>query len=200
MLELSADTVSFSYGRTPVFSGLSFSVKTGETLAVTGPNGSGKTTLLSLCAGLAAPVSGSIEVSGFSGYSSFDFQNESFMVTPNLRWYRQLTLRENFEFFFKKRILPEGAFHMIERFGLSAVLDEKAENFSTGMIQRMTLSAAFALKPRLLAIDEPSSHLDDAGKKVLCEVLAASKPEMICILATHDESEIRNADRSIRLG
>jgi heme exporter protein A len=199
MLELSADDISFSYGEYTVFRNLSFSVKSGEMLAVTGTNGSGKTTLLSLCVGLCAPCAGSVSVSASSAANSFDFQNESFMVTPDLRWYQQLTLRENLEFFFGKREIPEKAFSLIERFGLSDVMDKTAGSVSSGMLQKMILSAAFSLNPKLLALDEPSSHLDDGGKRVLYEVLDESRAEIICLLATHDYNEAEMSNRRISL-
>jgi heme exporter protein A len=199
MRELAADGISFSYGGHRVFGPLTFSVKRGEILAVTGPNGSGKTTLLSVCAGLLLPSSGRVSCGDEHAGGSSDTGGHSFMVTPELRWYRQLSLRENLEFFFGRRKPPEKAELMAERFGLSGFMDTAAAGASSGTLQRLTLAAAFALSPELLVLDEPSTHLDETGKAVLYEVLAETVPSSVCVIATHDSREALLAARRIEL-
>jgi ABC-type multidrug transport system ATPase subunit len=60
--------VSKRFGRRPVLRDVSFSVRAGEVVAVTGPNGCGKTTLLRICVGLLAPDAGQVAVAGEIGY------------------------------------------------------------------------------------------------------------------------------------
>jgi len=56
------------------------------------------------------------------------------------------------------------------------------------------------LNAKLILLDEPSSHLDSGGKRILIEILAEKKKDAVILIATHDEQEISLSARSIALG
>src|SRR5204862_1327917 len=150
------------YGAKRVLHGLDFELEQGGFLLVTGPNGSGKTTLLRLCAGLAAPTSGELEVGverGRLGYLGHE---------PLV--YRELTALENLDLYGRLYRVPdrrERTGMLLERFGLWDVRHARAGSFSRGMLQRLALCRTLLHEPSLLLLDEPYSGLDDEGEQLL---------------------------------
>ena len=175
-----AHSLSKRFGDKRVLDGLDLEVPRGGFVLVTGPNGSGKTTLLRLCAGLAAPTDGEIEVDvprgaiGFLGHE------------PLL--YRELTALENLDLYGRLYRLPErrersGA--MLERFGLWRARNDRAATFSRGMLQRLALCRTFLHDPDLLLLDEPFDGLDVEGADLLQQELA-ERSGCTALVATHD--------------
>jgi len=76
---------------------------------------------------------------------------------------------------------------LLERFGLTAVADSKAEGLSGGERQRAAIARALVKGPPLLLLDEPTAHLDDARAQSLLETLGELAAEGRALLvATHD--------------
>jgi len=173
------------YGDKRVIDSLDLDLERGGFLLVTGPNGSGKTTLLRLCAGLALPTSGELEVAapreaiGFLGHE------------PLI--YRELTALENLDLYGRLYRIPERRERigmLLERFGLWAARNERAGSFSSGMIQRLALCRAFLHEPDLLVLDEPYSALDAEGAELLDHELADLRPGRTFVVATHDPDRL----------
>jgi ABC-type multidrug transport system ATPase subunit len=173
------------YGDKRILRGVEFDIDTHDFLLVTGPNGSGKTTLLRLCAGLAAPTRGELEISverGRLGYIGHE---------PLV--YRELTALENLELYGRLYRVPERRERigmLLERFGLWDARHERAGSFSRGMLQRLALSRALLHEPELLILDEPYSGLDDDGAALLDRELAARTDDAAFVVATHDPQRI----------
>jgi heme exporter protein A len=177
-----ARRLSKRFGDKRVLDGLDIDVPAGGFVLVTGPNGSGKTTLLRLCAGLAAPTSGEIEVTTKRGAIGF--------LAHQPLVYRELTALENLDLYGRLYRIPErrersGA--VLERFGLWRERDGRAGDFSRGMIQRLALCRAFLHDPDLLLLDEPFEGLDAEGSELLQQELA-ERPVFTALVATHDPS------------
>jgi ABC-type multidrug transport system ATPase subunit len=171
--------LSKRFGDKRVLDGLDLEVPRGGFVLVTGPNGSGKTTLLRLCAGLAAPTDGELEVEASRGAIGF-LAHESLL-------YRELTAIENLDLYGRLYRLPErrersGA--MLERFGLWRVRNERAGTLSRGMLQRLALCRTFLHDPDLLLLDEPFDGLDAEGAELLQAELA--ERTATALVATHD--------------
>ena len=173
------------YGDKRVIDSLDLDLERGGFLLVTGPNGSGKTTLLRLCAGLAQPTAGELEVAarreaiGFLGHE------------PLI--YRELTALENLDLYGRLYRIPERRERigmLLERFGLWAARNERAGSFSSGMIQRLALCRAFLHAPDLLVLDEPYSALDVEGAELLDRELADLRPGRTFVVATHDPDRL----------
>ena len=180
-----AEGLGKRYGDKRVLEGLDLHVETGEFLLVTGPNGSGKTTLLRLCAGLAVPTSGTLEVDapretvGFAGHDPLV--------------YRELTAIENLDLYGRLYRVPERRERigmLLERFGLWQARNERAGSFSRGMQQRLSLCRTLLHEPKLLVLDEPYSHLDAAGTELLDAQLADLRREATFVVSTHDPARV----------
>jgi ABC-type multidrug transport system ATPase subunit len=173
------------YGFKRVLSGLDFELERGGFLVVTGPNGSGKTTLLRLCAGLAIPTAGSLEVEpdrGLIGYLGHE---------PLV--YRELTALENLELYGRLYRVPERRERigmLLERFGLWEARRERASALSRGQLQRLALCRALLHKPELLILDEPFSGLDADGAELLDRELAGMRERRTLLVSTHDPERI----------
>ena len=169
------------YGDKRVLQGVDFELPRGGFFVVTGPNGSGKTTLLRLCAGLAAPTAGELEVDAERG--AIGFLGHEPLV------YKELTALENLELYGRLYAIPERRERigmLLERFGLWDVRGELVATFSRGMAQRLALCRSLLHDPELLILDEPYSALDEAGVDLLDRELAELRATATCLVATHD--------------
>jgi heme exporter protein A len=181
-----AEALGKRYGDKRVLEGLDLLVEGGEFLLVTGPNGSGKTTLLRICAGLASPTAGTLEVDvprEAIGYAGHD---------PLV--YRELTAIENLDLYGRLYRVPERRERigmLLERFGLWQARNERAGSFSRGMQQRLSLCRTLLHEPKLLVLDEPYSGLDDAGADLLDRELADLRAGATFVVSTHDPARVQ---------
>jgi heme exporter protein A len=169
------------YGDKRVLHAIDFELPRGGFLVVTGPNGSGKTTLLRLCAGLAAPTGGELEVE--ADRAEIGFVGHEPLV------YRELTALENLDLFGRLYAVPERRERigmLLERFGLWEARNERVATFSRGMAQRLALCRAMLHDPGLLILDEPYSALDEAGAALLDRELGELRESTTFLVATHD--------------
>jgi heme exporter protein A len=173
------------YGNKRILRGVEFDVGTHDFLLVTGPNGSGKTTLLRLCAGLAAPSRGELDLGvarGRVGYLAHE---------PLV--YRELTALENLDLYGRLYRVPERRERtgmLLERFGLWESRRERAARLSRGQLQRLALCRSLLHRPELLILDEPFSGLDEAGSDLLDRELAGMRERRTILVATHDPERV----------
>jgi heme exporter protein A len=173
------------YGDKRVLRGVGFDVARDGFLLVTGPNGSGKTTLLRLCAGLAIPTGGELDVMldrGRIGYLAHE---------PLV--YRELTALENLDLYgrlYRVAERRERIGMLLERFGLWEARHERADSYSRGMMQRLALCRAFLHDPDLLVLDEPYSGLDEQGATLLDRELEERRASCAFLVATHEPARI----------
>jgi heme exporter protein A len=175
------------FGDKRVLDGLDLDLERGGFLVVTGPNGSGKTTLLRLCAGLAAPTAGELEVAVDRGRVGF-LSHEPLV-------YRELTALENLDLYgrlYRVAERRERIGMLLERFGLWDVRAERVGAFSRGMVQRLALCRAFLHEPDLCLLDEPFAALDDDGAELLERELAGRRAQGTFLVATHDPARLES--------
>jgi heme exporter protein A len=173
------------YGEKRVLRGLDFELERGGFLVVTGANGSGKTTLLRLCAGLAIPTGGTLEVEPERG--AIGFLGHEPLV------YRELTALENLDLYGRLYRVPERRERigmLLERFGLWESRGERAAKLSRGQLQRLALCRSLLHKPELLILDEPFSGLDEAGAELLDRELVGMRERRTILVATHDPERV----------
>jgi len=205
---LQLTNVSFSYhdvnGETPALSDISFSLNSGEFLAIVGPSGCGKSTLLSLICGLLKPASGTITLRGISGKDAHT--NIGYMLQKDhlFEWrtiYSNLLLGLEIQ----NKTTPEHLKkidRMLETYGLSAFAHSRPSQLSGGMRQRAALIRTLALDPDLLLLDEPFSALDYQTRLAVCDDIAEilHREKKTALLVTHDLSEaISMADKILIL-
>jgi heme exporter protein A len=173
------------FGDKRVLDALSFDLERGGFLVVTGPNGSGKTTLLRLCAGLAAPTRGSLDIAverdavGFLGHEPLV--------------YRELTTLENLDLYGRLYHVPERRERigmLLERFGLWEARRERVSALSRGMLQRLALCRTLLHEPELLVLDEPFNALDASGQELLERELRELRPSRTFLVATHEPDRL----------
>ena len=173
------------YGDKRVLKALDIDLPRGGFLLVTGPNGSGKTTLLRVCAGLALPSGGEVEVS--APRAQIGFLGHEPLV------YRELTALENLDLYGRLYHVPERRERigmLLERFGLWAARNDRASSFSRGMLQRLALCRALLHESELLVLDEPYSALDEQGAELLDRELAELRPQRTFLVSTHDPKRL----------
>lgn len=183
--------------RRTVIDGVSFEIAQGEVVIVRGPSGSGKTTLLALVGAMLSPTSGEVHLDG--------------EPTSRLReTHRAEVRRRKVGFLFQDLQLLDGltavqnvllpcvpdgvnaddekrARALLEQRGLGAVAAQRAKSLSGGEKQRVALCRALLRDPKLLVLDEPTAHLDDAhANKIAADLAALAKEGRAVLVATHD--------------
>ena len=180
-----ARAVEKRYGDKRVLRGVGFDIARDGFLLVTGPNGSGKTTLLRLCAGLAIPTAGELEVTLERGRIG------SLSHEPLV--YRELSALENLDLYgrlYRVAERRERIGMLLERFGLWDARHDRADSYSRGMLQRLALCRSLLHDPDLLLLDEPYSGLDDEGASLLDSELEERCSSCAFVVATHDPGRI----------
>ncbi|HSC49206.1 MAG TPA: heme ABC exporter ATP-binding protein CcmA [Gaiellaceae bacterium] len=180
-----AERLEKAYGEKRVLRGLDFELERGGFLVVTGPNGSGKTTLLRLCAGLAVPSRGTLEVE--PERAAIGFLGHEPLV------YRELTALENLDLYGRLYRVPERRERigmLLERFGLWDSRAVRAAKLSRGQLQRLALCRSLLHRPELLILDEPFSGLDADGAELLDRELTGMRERRTILVSTHDPERI----------
>ncbi|MBC7937218.1 MAG: ABC transporter ATP-binding protein [Rhizobacter sp.] len=196
--------------KTAVFNamdGISFKIKTGESIAFVGPSGSGKSTLVKLLVGLYTPFSGDIFFDDVSvkdirynrvrrqiGFVTQETQLFAGTVRQNLLFIKPAATEEEM-----LDVLRKSASHTLlnSTKGLDTVLGEGGTKLSGGEKQRLSIARALLRKPRLIIFDEATASLDSLTEEQITETIngiAGDKKQMIISIA-HRLSTIMNMDR-----
>jgi tungstate transport system ATP-binding protein len=180
MLQL-AD-VSVRFGTVTALRGVNLRVARGEFVALVGANGSGKTTLLQALHGLVTH-SGSRAVRADAAAQVMVFQRPFVLrlsVWNNLRvalWLAGVPRAER----------SERAAGALQRAGLLELRDRPARALSGGQQQRLALARAWATRPSVLLLDEPTANLDPSAKREVEALLAGfSADGMTLVMSTHN--------------
>ncbi len=184
-----------SPGTPPVVEHFDLELEKGEFVSLIGHSGCGKSTVLSMAAGLAEPTEGAIVLMGHEVEGPGPDRGVVFQSPCLFPW---MTALENV-MLGVRRVFPHGtkeqrrdiARYYLNRVGLSKALDQRAAELSLGMRQRVGIARAFALKPKLLLLDEPFGMLDSLTRAelqdVLMEIWAAER--ITALMVTHDVDE-----------
>ncbi len=170
-------------------------IKKGEFISVIGHSGCGKSTVLSMIAGLNDTSGGKIVLDGTSISGPGPDRGVVFQSPSLFPW---MTALENVMLGVKE-VFPHGTKqerldickYYLDKVGLGDSFDKKASDLSQGMKQRVGIARGFALKPKILLLDEPFGMLDSLTRgelqDVLIEVWSAEK--ITAIMVTHDVDE-----------
>ncbi|MEM6769434.1 MAG: ABC transporter ATP-binding protein [Bacteroidota bacterium] len=189
-----------------VLEDLDLQVRRGEFVSIIGHSGCGKTTLLTMIAGLNDITGGQIDVNEFPVSGPGPDRGVIFQSPSLLPWMTALEnvmlgVRQVFPQATKKELLDICKYYL-GKVGLSQALNKKATDLSQGMQQRVGIARAFALKPKILLLDEPFGMLDSLTKAELQDVLLEvwEKEQITAVQITHDVDEaIFLADRVIMM-
>ena len=204
MLKLEVQNLAKRFGARRVFENINFSLDPGQSIAIVGPNGSGKSTLLRLIIGLNIPTKGKVVFSDNGKPLEFDaYRRRLALVSPYLSLYGSLTGKENLRFFSKvngDNISNEEIDSLLTQVGLQGRGEDFVSAYSSGMLQRLKYAVALAKNPEILMLDEPSSNLDEAGKKAVAKIIELRRAKTILIIATNEKEEYSLAERLCQLG
>jgi ABC-2 type transport system ATP-binding protein len=186
-----------TFGNLVAVEDVSFSVAAGEVFGLLGPNGAGKSTTMNMVVGLLAPDSGVIRLDGRELAPNNRELRKSLGVVPqDLAIYPDLTARENLDFFgrlygIKGQTLKQRVDDALERTGLTARANDRAEAFSGGMKRRLNFGVALLHRPRLMILDEPTVGVDPQSRAHLLDCVRALSAEGVAaVYASHYMEEV----------
>jgi molybdate transport system ATP-binding protein len=166
-----------------------------------GPSGAGKSRTLAFIAGLARPNAGRIVLGDEVWFDAATkdecpiHERRVAFVFQSLALFPHLTAEANVAYGIEgtRAERLDRALEMLERMRVKHLAGRKPDTFSGGEAQRVALARAFAMKPRVLLLDEPFSALDSAVKtELLAEVREhVEKAKVPALLVTHDTNEAR---------
>ncbi len=177
MIEISRVSKSYNKGEIRAVDELSLTVNPGEVFGFLGPNGAGKTTTIKMIVGILQQDSGSIKVAGHDTLKEpLVCKSLSAYVPDAAEIYERLTGREYLNFIADvyRVPLPERrlrAEKWLQAFELGSVLLDPIQTYSHGMRQKIVLSAALMVEPRVFILDEPLSGLDPRSAHHLKEAM-----------------------------
>lgn len=200
LMRLIADDVTLSRGDRRLIEGLSFAVKAGEALVLTGPNGVGKTTLIRALAGFIRPEAGMIRLEGTPDDDATLGERAHYVghangVKPGL------TVRETARFW--ARFLggkPDAVEDALESLHLAELAEIPAGYLSAGQKRRLGLARLLLAARPLWLLDEPTAALDVASQALLAGIMQRHLDGGgILVAATHGPLGLTGA-RILELG
>lgn len=194
-----------------ILRGISFTVSTGEWVALTGPSGSGKSTLLGILAGVDRPSAGEVNLEGFEISCLAEdrltrVRNEMIgIVFQSFNLIPTMTALENVEaplyVHSKWRQANPLALEMLRQVGLSDRIHHLPHQLSGGEQQRVAIARALVTSPRILLADEPTGNLDSVTSKQILTLVQQLRIRMglTVIMVTHDSTVAAYADRCLHI-
>lgn len=171
---------------------VSLDVKPGELFGFLGPNGAGKTTTIKMIAGLFSPTAGTIRINGFDTIQQPIEAKSTLAYVPDQPFlYDKLTGREFLYFAgglykMEKEVLHTRIKELIEHFEIGRWIDKRAEDYSQGMRQRISIATALLHHPRSIVIDEPMIGLDPRSAKIVRETIKRQAQQGVSVfMSTH---------------
>lgn len=166
---------------------LSFELDSGSSCSVIGRSGSGKTTLLHVLAGLKAPTSGTLEVTGSKASPKIAMVLQSGSLFP---W---KTVEDNLALALgqKAKVCQVQIKSVLEELEIAQQQKKYPHELSGGERQRVAIARALITEPDLLLLDEPTSALDAITKEVIQQFIVSlhKKHRMTMVCVTHDIEE-----------
>jgi len=202
--------VSSPEGPLTILSKVSFSICSGESVAVVGPSGAGKSTLLALLAGLDLPTEGHVVLNGSNlgeldedgrariRAESVGFVFQSFHLVPSLNALENVMLPLELAGAADAR---KTAHSIIEQVGLEERWRHYPAQLSGGEKQRVAIARAFATEPAVLFADEPTGNLDSrTGSNIMDLMFELNRDSSTnLVLVTHDLSIAEQCGRILSL-
>ena len=216
---LSFSNVEFYYSdkSNPALSAISFSIYSGEKVAIVGENGSGKSTIIKLITQLYVPQKGVIMLNkiNLEEYDQDEYRTKIGVISQEYQVFA-LTIAENVLMrpFCNSKEDTEVVYNALEMVGLLEKVESLPDGIMTpltkefskqgtllsgGEIQRLIVARAFAKKCKLLVLDEPTSSLDTVSSHSFMDMIFNLSDNMTVLLVTHKLCNLKKADRILVL-
>ena len=196
----------------PALKGVTFSIESGDFLALAGPSGSGKTTILNVIGGLDSADSGKILMDG----DALDEMNQTQLADMRLRkvgfvfqaynLIPVLSAIENVEFVMLLQGIPsqvrrKRAKAILDDVGLEGMYHRRPAELSGGQQQRVAVARAIVSNPSIVLADEPTANLDSNTGKGLLEIMKEMNEikKVTFVFSTHDQMVMDYAQRLVLL-
>lgn len=188
------------FGEVKAVDDISFSVEKGELFGFLGVNGAGKSTTINMLCTLFAPTAGKIEICGFGmEKDAAKIRERIGVVWQNNCLDDRLTVKENLYvraslYGQKQAELKNSVERVCERLRLGDIYGRRFQKLSGGQKRRCEIAAALLNTPEILFLDEPTTGLDPATRKLVWESLNELKRDgMTIFLTTHYMEEAARA-------
>lgn len=191
---IQSQNLSKLFGRRLIFRDINFYWTGNGIFGISGPNGSGKSTLVKIVAGLIATSSGKIIHKNSGGEIIPEkLHNHIGFVSPYLVLYEEFSAWENLQIFAKVRGVnfnEERVNYYLSQFLLDNRKKDLVKTYSSGMKQRLKFIFALMHSPEVLIFDEPTSNLDEEGKKVVYNIVREEGKTRIVIIASNEVKDL----------
>lgn len=189
-----SENLSKLFGRRLIFKDINFSWSEKGSFGISGPNGSGKSTLVKIVAGLIASSSGKIIHKNSGGEIIPEkLHNHIGFVSPYLVLYEEFSAWENLKIFAQIRGVTfneERILFYLKQFLLDTRKDDLVKTYSSGMKQRLKFIFALMHSPEVLIFDEPTSNLDEEGKKVVYDIVRQEGKSRLVVIASNEVKDL----------
>jgi tungstate transport system ATP-binding protein len=193
ILPLVAQDLSYKVAGRRILDRVSFEIGPGPCTVILGPNGAGKTLTLRLCHGLLLPTRGRVE---WRGAGRGNAAREQAMVFQRPVLLRR-SVAANVDYALRLRGLSRSERHdrvaeALDHTGLAELAGRSALSLSVGEQQRLALARAWALRPQVLFLDEPTASLDPGATgavEATMQAIGASGTKLV--MTTHDLGQAR---------
>lgn len=190
ILPLNVTNLSFEARGKRLVKEATFTIEAGSRTMILGANGAGKSLLLRLCHGLLDPAEGDVSWNGDVDFTPVSRRKQAMVFQRPVMLRR--TALANIEYALKlhhvdKADRRERAFEVLKKVGLARLADQPARVLSFGEQQRLAMARAWAIRPEVLFLDEPSASLDPSATHSIEETIEAIAHEgATIIMTTHD--------------
>jgi ABC-2 type transport system ATP-binding protein len=187
--------LSKSYDGYEAIQNLNMEIHEGEIYGLLGPNGAGKTTIFQTMMGQLKPTSGEVRILGEDAFKdTFEVSREVAFLPADIRFYDNLTARQNMEYLGKLVEEDPDIDRLLELVNLQDVADKKVSGFSHGMQKRLGIAQTLIKDPEIILFDEPTSGLDPERKEEFKDLVKRINREdgVTMIISSHILHELED--------
>ncbi len=202
------ENVTKNFGSINALDDVSFKIKPGEFVFLTGPSGAGKTTILKMILRDELPDSGkvlfdNIDITELAAKDIPFLRQQMGIVFQDFKVLPERTVNENVEVALAVSDVPQEEWkgrvsHVLKLVGLTTRAKLFPSQLSGGELQRVSLARALVINPKLILADEPTGNLDWKTAEGIMELLEKiNKEGKTIIMATHHEGIIKHAKHRV---